>query len=107
MTLERAGIRFDDVTLLNFMKRFSNLPYRFLRWVLKIRPSLGSRWKDGKLNPHGGSILWDIPWRPPARDRFECPLRNEEKLQSPLCSGHRVRAGAGGAMLIKNTNIPN
>src|SRR4029077_16627496 len=57
MVLERAGIRFDDIDLIELHEAFSATCLS----IFKVgREKYGHHWesrfKDGKLNPHGGSI---------------------------------------------------
>lgn len=56
-TLERAGLRFDDLDLIELHEAFAATCLS----IFKVgREKYGhyweSKWKEGKLNPHGGSI---------------------------------------------------
>ena len=57
MALERAGIRFDDLDLIELHEAFAATCLSIFKvGQEKYGQHWAARWKDGKLNPHGGSM---------------------------------------------------
>jgi len=104
MTLERAGISFDQVDLIELHEAFAATCLS----IFKVgREKYGhhweSRWKDGKLNPHGGSIPLGHPLaatgtRVVLNALYQ--MKKDSKINYALATACAA-GGLGGALLIQ------
>jgi len=104
MTLERGGIGFDQLDLIELHEAFSATCLS----IFKVgREKYGhhweSRWKDGKLNPHGGSIPLGHPLaatgtRVVLNALYQ--MKQHPEIRYALATACAA-GGLGGALLIK------
>jgi len=104
MTLERAGINFDQIDLIELHEAFSATCLSIFKVGLeKYGHHWESRWKDGKLNPHGGSIPLGHPLAATGTRivlNALYQMKQHPEIRYSLATACAA-GGLGGAMLIQ------
>jgi acetyl-CoA C-acetyltransferase len=104
MTLERAGITFDQLDLIELHEAFSATCLSIFKVGLeKYGHHWESRWRDGKLNPHGGSIPLGHPLAATGTRivlNALYQMKQHPEIRYSLATACAA-GGLGGAMLIQ------
>lgn len=102
--LERAGINFDDLGEIELHEAFSATCLSIFKVGLeKYGHHWESRWKEGKLNPHGGSIPLGHPLAATGTRivlNALYQMRKKPEVKYALAAACAA-GGLGGAMIIK------